>query len=218
MRKNRFAMIFSVVIMAACMIFFIGTGVAALAKKGSVSPNRAQNGEVCEFTAVYAVKAFEVENSVNFIPTGKEHYYLMSTEDSVVRYLVRAKPSWIKKRFTASGSAVGLGQKITGVVTRVDYELKDDLREMNNELVSGGAFPAAEAFSTSYFIDARYKEFGILRIFSGVGVLAFGVLMRFAAVSGILRGNKFIRAVFGVVLLGISVLLIYTLSVGGVGI
>lgn len=218
MRRSRFAMVFSVIIMAVCMVFFIGTGVAALVKKGSVSPEVAQKGEVCEFTAVYAVEAFEVSNSVNFIPTGKEHYYLMSTEDRVVRYLVRAKPSWIKKHFGESGLAVGYGQKITGIVTRVDYELKDDLREMNNELVSSGALTAAEAFSTSYFIDARYKEFGILRIFSGIGFVAFGLFARFAAVSGILKGNKFMRAVFGLVSLGVAILLIYTLSVGGVGI
>lgn len=211
-------MIFSLVIMGLCMLWFVASGVIVLTKSGSVPPFNAKKGDLCEFTAVYAVEAFTVENSVNFIPTGKEHYYIMSTKGGVVRYLVRAKPSWIKKHFGESGLAVGFGQRITGVVTSVDYEVKDDLREVKNELVSIGALTEDEAFSTSYYIDARYKEFGVLRIFSGIGFVVVGVFMRFAAVSGLLRGNKFIRGVFGAVSLGVSLLLIYTLSVGGMGI
>lgn len=213
-RRSTVAMIFSLVIMAACMIFFIGSGVAALAKSGSASPDSAQKGEVCEFTAVYAFKAFEVENSVNFIPTGNEHYYLMYTEDDAVRYLVRAKRSWIKKRFDENGLAVGLGQKIKGLVVSFDYEIKDDVRELNAALL----LENIGSLSTSYYIDARYKEFGWLRIFSGIGFIVVAVILRLAAISGIFRGNKLLKGLFGVVTLGVSLLMIYTLSVGGVGI
>lgn len=207
-------MAFSVIIMAICMLFFIGTGVAALVKSGSVSPDSAQNGELCEFTAVYAFEAFEVSNSVNFIPTGREHYYLMYTDDGAVRYLVRAKPSWIKKRFDENGLAVGLGQKIKGLVGSFDYEIKDDVRELNAAIL----LENIGSLSTSYYIDARYKEFGWLRIFSGIGVIVVGVLLRLAAISGIFQGNKLLKAIFGIISLGVSLLMIYTLSVGGVGI
>lgn len=207
-------MVFSVIIMAVCMVFFIGTGVAALAKSGSVSPDSAQKGELCEFTAVYAFEAFEVSNSVNFIPTGKERYYLMYTEDGAVRYLVRAKSSWIEKHFDENGLAVGLGQKIKGLVASFDYEIKDDVRELNAALL----LETIGSLSTSYYIDARYKEFGWLRIFSGIGFVVVAVFLRLAAISGIFQGNKLLKAIFGVVTLGVSILMIYTLSVGGVGI
>lgn len=207
-------MVFSVIIMAVCMVFFIGTGVAALAKSGSVSPDSAQKGELCEFTAVYAFEAFEVSNSVNFIPTGKERYYLMYTEDGAVRYLVRAKSSWIQKHFDENGLAVGLGQKIKGLVASFDYEIKDDVRELNAALL----LETIGSLSTSYYIDARYKEFGWLRIFSGIGFVVVAVFLRLAAISGIFQGNKLLKGIFGVVTLGVSILMIYTLSVGGVGI
>lgn len=207
-------MFFSVIIMAVCMVFFIGTGVAALAKSGSFSPDSAQKGELCEFTAVYAFEAFEVSNSVNFIPTGKERYYLMYTEDGAVRYLVRAKSSWIEKHFDENGLAVGLGQKIKGLVASFDYEIKDDVRELNAALL----LENIGSLSTSYYIDARYKEFGWLRIFSGIGFVVVAVFLRLAAISGIFQGNKLLKAIFGVVTLGVSILMIYTLSVGGVGI
>lgn len=207
-------MFFSVIIMAVCMVFFIGTGVAALAKSGSVSPDSAQKGELCEFTAVYAFEAFEVSNSVNFIPTGKERYYLMYTEDGAVRYLVRAKSSWIQKHFDENGLAVGLGQKIKGLVASFDYEIKDDVRELNAALL----LETIGSLSTSYYIDARYKEFGWLRIFSGIGFVVVAVFLRLAAISGIFQGNKLLKGIFGVVTLGVSLLMIYTLSVGGVGI
>lgn len=214
MKRSRFAMVLSVIIMALCMIFFIGTGVAALAKSGSVSPDSAQKGDVCEFTAVYAFKAFEVENSVNFIPTGKEHYYLMYTKDDAVRYLVRAKPSWIKKRFDENGLAVGLGQKIKGLVAPFDYEIKDDVRELNAAIL----LENIGSLSTNNYIDARYKEFAWLRIFSGIGFVVVVVFLRLATISGFFQGNKLLKALFGVISLGVSLLLLYTLSVGGVGI
>lgn len=210
--KTRGKIIISAIIMGLMMLFLIGTGVAALAKSGSVSPDRAQKGELCEFNAVYAFKAFEVENSVNLIPTGKEHYYLMSTDDGVVRYLVRAKPSWIKKHFGASGLAVGNSQKIKGLVSSFDYELKDDLRDLNAALV----LENINGLNISYYIDARYKEFGWMRIFSGIGYTVAFLFMRLATVNGMLQGNKFLKGIFAVVFLGITVLLLYTISVGGV--
>lgn len=215
MRKGRFAAIFSVVILGACMVWFVASGIIALTKSGSVPPERAQRGDLCEFAAVYFNEAFEVKNSVNFIPTGKEHYYLMVSEDGIVRYLVRAKPSWIDKHFTEIGLAESDDVKVKGVVTRMDYELTKEVREMNSELMANGTLTAAEAFDTNFYIDARYKEFGRLRIFSGVGIVVVGVLFYFGMMSGLIRSNKLIGAVFGIVLLGAAMLLIYTISVGG---
>lgn len=217
MKRNRFVTIFSYVILAGCMIWFIGSGVAVLSKKGSASPSSVQKGEVCEFTAIYTDEAFEVKNSVNFIPTGKEHYYLMVSEDGLVKYLVRAKPSWINKHFTGNGFAESSDVKIKGIVARMDYDLTKEVRDMNNELIANGTLTAAESINTSYYIDARYKEFGRLRIFSGIGVIVVGVLFYFGMMSGMLQNNKFIKAIFGIVSVGIALLMIYTLSVGGFG-
>lgn len=172
----------------------------------------AHKGEVCEFTAQYAFKAFEISHSVNFIPTGSEHYYLMYSSDGTVEYLVRAKPSWIKKRFGASGLAVGNSQKIKGLVTSLDYDIKDEVRDLNAEML----LENIGSVSTSCYIDTRYIELGWMRIFSGIGYTVAFLFMRLATVNGMLQGNKFLKGIFAVVFLGVSVMLLYTISVGGV--
>lgn len=209
-------MVFSVIIMAICMIFLIATGIMSLAKSGSASLEAAQKGEVCEFTAQYASEALETSHSVNFIPVGKEHYYVVVSDDNIVKYLVRAKPSWIKKHFTADGTAIGNGQKIKGVLTRMDYDNRDEIQKMNSQLAGVGE--SANYLSTSLYIDARYKEFGWLRIFSGIGFVAMLVLTRFATVSGLNQSKSPLKFVFGLVILGVAILMLYTLSVGGIGI
>ncbi|MDE6731340.1 MAG: hypothetical protein K2J77_00495 [Oscillospiraceae bacterium] len=210
--RGRAGIIISLIVVGLMMLFLIGSGVAAIAKGGAVPLDTAQKGEVCEFTAQYAFKAFEISHSVNLIPTGSEHYYLMYSSDGTVEYLVRAKPSWIKKRFGASGLAVGNSQKIKGLVTSLDYEIKDEVRELNAEMQS----EHIGTVSASYYIDTRYKELGWMRIFSGIGYSGIFLFMRLATVNGMLHGNKFLKGVFAVVFLGISVMLLYTISVGGV--
>lgn len=214
--KSKFAIVFSVIIMAICMVFLIATGIMSLAKSGSASPEAAQKGEVCEFTAQYASEALETSHSVNLIPVGKEHYYVVVSDDDIVKYLVRAKPSWIKKHFTADGTAIGNGQKIKGVLTRMDYDNKDEIQKMNAQLAGLGE--RANYLSTSLYIDMRYKEFGWLRIFSGIGFVAMLVLTRFATVSGLNQGRSPLKFVFGLVIIGVAILMLYTLIVGGIGI
>lgn len=215
MRRNRLVTVISVIIYAILLIWFAITGIVALSKDGSASPNSAKKGEVCEFTAIYTEKAFEVDNSVSFIPTGKEHYYLAVSEDGLVRYLVRAKPSWIKKHFDDYGFAKSDGVKIKGLVTLMDYDLTKEVKKMNSELIGDGTLLEEEALETGCYIDARYKELGRLRIFSSIGTAIDGVLFYFGMMSGILQNNKFIKAIFGIISFGIGMLLLYTVSVAG---
>lgn len=207
--KSRARIIISAIITGLMMLFLIGTGIAGLAKSGSANPNAVKKGEVCEFAAFYAEEAYEIKNSVNFIPTGKEHFYVMVTEDDVVRYLVRAKPSWINKRFPDEGFAEYDDVVVKGLVCEFDYEIKQQIRKEGGELFTDGTL------SGTYYIDMRYKEFAWLRILCG---LAFGAVLVFGnLMSATLRGNKFLGAIFGIVSLGVAVLLLYTLSVGGMG-
>ena len=204
--RNKIFAGFAYLILAACMIWFVVSGVAVLAKKDAVSPNHAAKGDICEFKATYAVEGCVVNNSVEFIPMGKEHYYIMMDEEGLVPFLVRAKPSWIEKNFDASGFAVGGGVMVSGTVTRLDYEVTKEVREARDY-----GFDLKE----SQYIDTRYREFGRLRIFSGVGVIVIGVLFYFGMVSGILQ-NRFMKAVFSLVMLGVAVLMLYTIGVGGI--
>lgn len=216
MRRSRFLTGFGIVFAVVCLLFLIVTGAMSLLKDGSVSPNAAGRGDVCEFTAVAAGKVLEMKHSVNFIPTGREHYYLAVSEDGVVRFLVRAKPSWIEKNFGSSGVSL-TGVTVKGRLVRTEYEMIKEINELNVRLMQNELIESDEAVSTSYYIDARYREFGLLRMICGVGIAVFIVVVLFGVKSGMLPGNKAISIVVSLVLLGIAVLTIYTLSVGGSG-
>lgn len=215
-RRGRFLARFGIVFFAICLLFLVVTGTVSLLKNGSVSPDAAGRGDVCEFTAVAAGKVLEMKHSVNFIPTGKEHYYMAVSEDGVVRFLVRAKPSWIEKNFGSSGVSV-TGVTVKGRLVRTEYEMIKEINEINIRLMQNGIIESDEALSTSYYIDARYKEFGLLRIICGVGIIVVAVLIFFGGRSGMLPNNKGIALLVGLVSLGVAVLTIYTLSVGGSG-
>ena len=216
MKRSRFLTGFGAVFFAICLLFLIVTGAMSLLKNGSVSPNAADRGDVCEFTAVAAGKALEMKHTLNFIPTGKEHYYLAVSEDGLVQFLVRAKPSWIDKHFGDSGSSED-GVTIKGRIVRTEYEMISEINEINIKLMQSGVITSDGALSTNYYIDARYKEFGLLRILCGVGITVVGVLVFFGVRSGMLPNNKGIALVVGLISLGVAVLTIYTLSVGGSG-
>ena len=215
-RRSRFLAGFGVVFFVICMLFLIVTGAMSLLKNGSVSPEAAERGDVCEFTALYAGEILEMKHSINFIPTGKEHYYLAVSEDGVVRLLVRAKPSWIDKHFGDSGFAED-GVTIKGRIVRTEYEMIKEINEINIRLMQNGLIESNEAISTNYYIDARYKEFGLLRILCGVGIIVVAVLIFFGGRSGMLPNNKGVALIVGLISLGVAVLTIYTLSVGGSG-
>ena len=216
MKRSRFLTGFGIVFFAICLLFLIVTGAMSLLKNGSVSPNAAGRGDVCEFTAVAAGEILEMKHTLNFIPTGKEHYYLAVTDDGVVQFLVRAKPSWIDKNFV-DGFAENGGVTIKGRIVRAEYEMIKEINEINIRLMQNGLISNDEKLSTNYYIDARYKEFGLLRILCGVGIIVVAVLVFFGVRSGMLPNNKGIALVVGLVSLGVAVLTIYTLSVGGSG-
>lgn len=217
MNRRRGLAGFGIVFFAICMLFMVVTGAMSLLKNGSVRPEAAERGDVCEFTALYAGEILEMKHSINFIPTGNEHYFLAVSDDGVVRYLVRAKPSWIEKRFGGNGLAISGGVTIKGSLVRTEYEMIKEINELNVRLMQNGLIESDEALSTSYYIDARYREFGLLRILCGVGIIVVAVLIFIGGKSGMLPNNKGAALIVGLISLGVAVLTIYTLSVGGTG-
>lgn len=210
--KKKVSLVIAGLFWVAATLFFIISGAAALSK-GSPTALTAgvSKGRLCEINADIAIEVFEIKNSVNFIPIGKEHYYLVAseTDEDFAPLLVRAKPSWIEKRFDEDGFALAGSVKIKGVVSGINYEVKSDINELNKELSQMGV-----KVSGDLYMDARYREFGVLRILSGVALIVLGGLAVFMQISGVFQGNKLMRVVLAIVSLAGAVLMIYTLSVG----
>lgn len=201
---------FSVIILTGCLLWLIVSGAAAFFKRGSKDPAAAAPGEVCEFTVDTAAQAFWVKNSVNFIPTGKEYYYITGTMgEGVTPFLVRAKPKWFEKNFGGGSSGT---VKVTGKVTRLHYKITDEVRKLNNSLASGTS--QGGTLNMYYFIDTRYREFGLMRMLSGLGLIAVGVLGFLFKRSGMLA-NKAVGVPLALFAVAVGMLTVYTLSVGG---
>ena len=207
---------FGIVVLVICLMFLIVTGAMSLLKDGSASPEAAGRGDVCEFTAIFADEALEMKHTINFIPTGREHYYIAVSEDGMVPFLVRAKPSWIEKRFGGNGFAES-EVTVKGRVVRVEYEMIKEINELNIRLLQNGLDLSDGSLNTNYYIDVRYKEFGLLRIICGIGLIGVGVLVFFGVRSGMLPNNRGVALIVGAVTFGVLVLTIYTLSIGGSG-
>lgn len=206
------------IILIVFTLFFLISGAAALLKNGSVPINSADKGDVCEFTAVYAFEVLELKHSVNLIPTGSDHYYLMMTNDnSAAPFLVRAKPSYIEKNFSGGIAMLG-SQKIKGRVTRLNYKATSEVSLINSKLLAENIITSGEKLNTYYYIDMRFKEFGGLRILCGIGFAALVTVGFIGGRSGVLGkgGNKLLGGIFLILTLGLLALVLYTLSMSGI--
>lgn len=209
----------SAVFMAVIVLYFVITGASALLKSSPTAPRASTSkGTLCEFDADFTMKAFEINNSINFIPIGKEHYYIMTAEndEDFVPFLVRAKPSWIEKHFdieedpdVEAGMAKSGSVKVKGVVSSINHEVRSDVSKTSAQLAKLGV-----NVSSTLYIDARYKEFGILRILSGAAIAVLAVLSILGTISGVLSANKFLRVLLGIAALGVAALALFTLQVG----
>lgn len=198
------------VLFALVMIIW-GTVTLSKGSPKALSENTSK-GDLCELNVDFAFEVFEVKNTVNLIPIGKEHYYIMAeeNEEDFVPFLVNAKPSWMEKRFDAEeGWAKSGAVKVTGVVSQINYEIRDDVTEASAELADMGV-----NISGTLFIDARYKEFGVLRILSGVALAVLSVLEFLGTASGVLKENKFLQVLLGIMMIATVALGLYTLQLG----
>lgn len=206
--RSKFWTGFLFVFLAVFLIGLVVSGVAALIKNGSASPYSAQKGYVCEFSVLYAKEACTLKRTVNFIPTNKEHFYLVISENDLVPFLVRESPSWFKKNFTESGIARDGAVKIKGAVTRYhSYELTKLIDSINADLSENGL-----SVSPSLYIDALYKQLGGLRILAGAGIVIIGALMFFGVKSGFLLTRKPALIVLCVAAIGVIGLTVYVLG------
>ncbi len=212
--KSKVAVVIGAIFMTIIVLFLVISGAMSLAKGSPTAPlSSTAKGTLCEVNASFAVEAFEIKNTINLIPIGKEHYYIMTSvenEDECVPFLVRAKPSWIDKRFSESdGNALQGSVKVKGVVSSINSDVRKEVSDMKSQLALLGI-----NVSSTLYMDARYKEFGILRILSGIAVAILTVLSILGTVSGVLQGNKLLRVLLGIVTLAVAVLVLFTLQVG----
>lgn len=216
-RKTVFAFVF-VLILA---LFMLVTGFVTVFKSDSVPVEDADKGDIVEFLPAFAMETLTLKHSVNLIPMGKDHFYLMMTvngdlDASIVPFLVRAKPSYIEKNFPDRVLS-GTPEWVKGKVVRLNSKAAPEIIELNSNLLKEGLITADGKMDPYYYIDLRYKEFGVYRILCGVGLAVVIVFGFIGGRSGALAkgGSKLLSGIFFILTLGLAFLMLYILNVGG---
>lgn len=172
--------IFAVVMFTFFALFQIGKGILVFIKREAPvalemkSPIAVNKGDYVQTNAVYGgVKYCEFKHSVNFIPVGTEHFFLIFTEDLTQCITVRADKKW-GENFENSISREPEGTKVKGYITKLDYKVSRFMEEYLCELNEDGL--ACQGDITVYIdlLATRYAVFGIVE---GLFLLVFMIIV-----------------------------------------
>lgn len=110
-----------------------------------------------------------LKHSLNFIPTGKDYYYIVCNEDETSAIAIRAPKGYDEKFIDALADGDGTVE-IAGLVTRFNYKMASVNQETAQLLRNNDVSFA----SVNYYIDLLSVRYAILTI---IAVLAVAVLV-----------------------------------------
>lgn len=209
--QSKFVTVVTYVVLAGGLLFLIVTGASNLLKSNPVPLDDAKPGDLCELSADWAELAYEMTHYAEIIPIGKDKYYIMFLGEDVLPLLVRAKPSWVEKRFGSDGYSLGGEVSIRGTFVGLDYKFVKEIDSLNAEM--GGDF-----LNKYYYIDIRYKEFGLLRLVAALGLIVFGAAYLLGKRGGFFEGNRLLKGIFAAAFFAFLMFSLYALGVGGSGV
>lgn len=172
MEKGKSGFIILVLALFECYgIWCLITGIGALTNKttGNLFDNETVNTYVSG-EAFFAAGVCEYKHSINYIPVGTEHYYVILDESGTKYCIVRANKSWYEDNFDSKGFAVK-NVVLEGRVTKYQSDVKNMIEQYNQSLAENGI-----QFNTSNYIDLSYKGFAWCKVIGGV-LLSAGFLM-----------------------------------------
>lgn len=162
-KKKIFGMFFIVLV----FLFIAYSGISPLFAKShsmaleSLSDSNAKAGRYVKGEVHFTSnKILEIKNSINLIPTGKEHYYLIFNEDGSECVVVRADKNW-RKSFDSTGFSVD-GVEVNGVLKKIDSDTKQDINDILQKMSDSGINPKV----SSYYIDCLSDRYAIFTILS----------------------------------------------------
>lgn len=155
----------------------------------------------------------ELKHTINFIPAGTEHFYLMVSEDGSTVIPIRVSKKWDTLYANSDWLDVSLQER--GIVREMDSQIKIEC------ISSLAPAFAAEGIQMEqvYYLDMNVDKMGWLQIFAGLSLLICIVYFGFIA-KRIENDRSIVTTVSSgvmVVLLFLSaVILIYLLNMVGI--
>lgn len=194
--KDRFWSVLGIIIFVGIAGWCLGSGINAL----FIAPVHPMEeaftnlvvGDVYEgnITCI-STEIGELKHTINFIPAGTEHFYLMVSEDGTNIIPIRASKEWDDLYTGLAWQDVSLQER--GIMRKINYKVK-------SELMSGLAPVLAEEgiqFEQTYYLDLNANKLGALQIFAGIALIM--CIIYFTVVSKRLDegGKPFKTAVAG---------------------
>lgn len=168
--------ILSILLFAGIVVWFAWTGVAPLFAKMNTSSmeqmfqGTVDKGEYVDGKVLFGSDEFvEVSHSVNFIPTGKEHFFLVFNEEMTKCVVVRGDKNW-SEQFDEDGFSSS-GVQVQGAVKDMDWELEKELNEMLQSFAAEGITITA----SSCYVDCLSDRYAYLTIAAIAVALAVAV-------------------------------------------
>lgn len=154
----------------------------------------------------------ELKHTINFIPAGTEHFYLMVSEDGTSVVPIRASKKWDTLYASTDWLEVSLQER--GIVREMDYKVKSELM---SDIAAAFTAEGIKVEQT-YYLDLNANKMGTLQIFAGIAILVCIVYFGFVA-NRIKNDNGTFSTVVGGIMLVIGFvaagLIIYLLNMVG---
>lgn len=110
----------------------------------------------------------ELKHTINFIPAGTEHFYLMLSTDGKKVIPIRASKKWDKQFTGESIQTVSLQER--GIVREMDYKVRSELGSVVTALANEGI-----QVESSLYIDLNANKLCILQIIAGISLILCAV-------------------------------------------
>lgn len=171
-------------------------------------------GDIYEGEISYISPEFcELKHTINLIPAGTEHFYLMFSPDGEHVVPIRASKKWDKQFAGDSVQMVSLKEK--GIVREMDYKVRGELSSIVTAFAEEGI-----KVEPSLYVDLIADRMSVLQIIAGILIIVCVVYFVFIADKEVItsvRGSfsspaAFIMSVLVFVVLG---MLIYLLNMVG---
>lgn len=152
----------------------------------------------------------ELKHTINFIPAGTEHFYMMVSEDASKVILVRASSKW--HDLIADGALVEVALQERGIVREMDYKVK---HELVSNIISSLSAQGIEVEQNLY-LDLNANKMGILQLFAGISIIVCALYFAIIARKGNGNGNELkTSAPVGILMLVTGGVIIYLLNMVG---
>lgn len=132
-------------------------------------------GDIYEGQITYISPEFcELKHTINLIPAGTEHFYLMFSEDGKYVVPIRASKDWDNQYVGDTIMTVSLQGK--GIVREMDYKVKNELSPIVTAFQEEGI-----QVEPALYIDLISDRLSMMQVITGIGLLISVIYFAFIA-------------------------------------